>query len=125
MEKEWELQLQQLQGELILFKESIRETANDIVKEGFSSYPIFIAHQSPVKIGEVILEGAELATNWSISASTMEEFVEKGLIEKSKTGFFQENYKDPKEYFCLFVIYQASARFVFVPYKGKADFSNN
>lgn len=37
MDKEWEIQLKQLQGELILFKESIRETAQDIIREGYSS----------------------------------------------------------------------------------------
>ena len=126
IEKEWEIQLQQLRGELILMKESIKETAMDIISEGFSSYPIFIAHQEPIEIGEVILDKTDMATNWSISASTLEVFEQKGLVLPDKTEFFKKNYKNPKEFICLFVIYQGSARFVFVPYKTpKTDFSNS
>lgn len=119
IDKEWEAQLEHLRGELILMKESIKETAQDIIAEGFSKYPIFIAHQDEVKVGEVILDKADMATVWSISASTMEEFNEKALIPEEKKRFFIEQYKNPKDFICLFVVYGASARFVFVPYKAE------
>ncbi len=118
LDQEWEAQLKQLQGELILMKESIRETALDIIKEGFSHYPVFIAHQDAIKIGEVILDKNDMATLWSISASTLEDFMEKGLIEPDKQVLFKDNYKDPRAFICLFVIYRGEARFVFVPYKS-------
>lgn len=118
IDKEWEMMLEQLRGELILLKESIKETAVDIIKEGFSKYPIFIAHQEEVKIGEVILDKADIATTWSISASTMEEFEDRGLITSDKKTTFVSNYKDPKKFICLFVIYRTSANFVFVPYQS-------
>jgi len=35
LDKEWEAQLEHLRGELILMKESIRETSDDIIKEGY------------------------------------------------------------------------------------------
>lgn len=117
IEKEWEAELAHLRGELILMKESIKETAMDIIKEGFSKHPIFVAHREPIKIGEVILDKEDMATLWSISASTLEEFNEKNLIPEEKKTFFVANFKNPKEQFCLFVISQGSARFVFVPYK--------
>jgi hypothetical protein len=117
IEKEWEAELAHLRGELILMKESIKETAMDIIKEGFSEYPIFIAHQDPIKIGEVILDKEDMATVWSISASTIEEFNQKNLIPEEKKPYFITNFKNPKEQFCLFVISKNSARFVFVPYK--------
>lgn len=119
MEKEWEAQLEHLRGELILMKESIRETAMDIIKEGYSKHPVFIAHKEEIKIGEIILDKEDMATLWSISASTLEEFVEKGLIQEDKKDFFVEQYKDPKQFICLFVIHGASARFVFVPYRSE------
>ncbi len=121
MEEAWEAQLKHLQGELILFKESIRETAMDILKEKFSEYPIFIAHQQEVKIGEVILSKEDMATTWSISASTFEEFHEKGVIPKDKSPLFKTTFKNPKEFICLFVVYGADARFVFVPYRSALD----
>lgn len=124
LNKEWEIQLQQLRAELILMKESIKETAADIIKENFSQYPIFIAHQTDMEIGEVILDKADMATNWSVSASTLEEFVEKGIIEKSKEPYFKDHYKDPKEYICMFVIHNTDANFVFIPYKATAITNN-
>jgi len=117
MEEAWEIQLKQLQGELILFKESIRETAMEILKEKFSEFPIFIAHQEEVKIGEVILSKEDMATTWSISASTFEEFQERNLIPKEKAPLFKSTFKSPKEFICLFVVYKGDARFVFVPYQ--------
>lgn len=119
IDKEWEAQLAHLRGELILMKESIKETAQDIIKEGFSKYPIFIAHQAEVNIGEVILHKEDMATAWSISASTLEEFNEKGLIPDDKKQLFIQEFKNPKVQFCLFVVYNTSARFVFVPYKAE------
>jgi len=119
LDKEWEAQLEHLRGELILMKESIRETSDDIIKEGFSKHPIFIAHQEEIKVGEVILDKTDMATVWSISASTMEEFNEKALIPEDKKTFFEKQYKDAKKFICLFVIYGASARFVFIPYKAE------
>ena len=120
LNKEWEVQLQQLRAELILMKESIKETSDDIIKEGFSHFPIFIAHQDPIKFGEVILDKEDMATHWSVSASTLEQFIEKGLIKKDREDFFRESYKDPKEFICMFVIHQTQAQFVFIPYRATA-----
>lgn len=120
LDKNWEVQLQQLRAELILMKESIKETSDDIIKEGFSNFPIFIAHQEEVKLGEVILDKEDMATHWSISASTLEQFVEKGLIKKDREEFFRESYKDPKLFICMFVIHQTQAQFVFIPYRATA-----
>ena len=46
--------LQSLKGDLILFKPSIKEVSRDIIKEGLSEYPIFIAHQVKIPIGEIV-----------------------------------------------------------------------
>lgn len=117
---DWEVQLQQLRAELILMKDSIKETANDIIKGGYTKFPIFIAHQDPIKVGEVILDKDDMATHWSISASTLEQFIETGLVEPDKEEMFKANYKNPKEFICMFVIYQTQANFVFIPYRATA-----
>ena len=105
-----------LQRDLKLFKESIREVAVEIMVEGLSKYPIFVAHQHELKLGEVILDRNELNTEWSIHASTMEEFIEVGLIKKSRKENFIDNYKNPNEFMCVFVVVPEGANFVFVPY---------
>ena len=53
-----------LEPDLKLFNESIREVAIEIMVEGLSSYPIFIAHQHDLKLGELILDRHDLNTEW-------------------------------------------------------------
>ncbi|WP_256001813.1 hypothetical protein [Pedobacter deserti] len=108
-----------LEKDLEFYAPSIREVAVDIMVEGISAQPIFIAHQHTVSIGEVILDRTELNTGWTIQASTFEEFVEKGIIAAEKKALFLKNYKDPKAFMCVFVIVPEGANFIFYPYKTK------
>lgn len=85
--------------------------------EGISAYPIFVAHQHELKLGEVILDKNDLNTEWSIHASTLEEFMEKGLILPDKQDKFVKQYKDAYQFMCVFVIVPEGANFVFFPYQ--------
>lgn len=105
-----------LERDLKLFSDSILEVAVEIMVEGLSKYPIFVAHQHDVKLGEVILDRQELNTEWSIHASTIEEFIERGVIKPELKERFISSYKNPRDYMCLFVIVPEGANFVFVPY---------
>ena len=69
-----------LEKDLEFYADTIKEVAIEVMVEGISAYPIFIAHQHEVNIGELILNREELNTDWTIQASTFEEFVEKGII---------------------------------------------
>lgn len=106
-----------LERDLKFFNDSIREVATEIMVEGLSSYPIFIAHQHQVDLGELILDRVELNSNWSIHASTLEEFLERGVIRKELRQRFVDTYKDPGKFICVFVVVPEGANFVFVPYK--------
>ena len=105
-----------LERDLKFFKESLCEVAVEIMVEGLSSYPIFIAHQHELKLGELILDRHDLNTDWSIHASTLEEFVEKGVIKKELKERFISTYKNPSDFMCVFVVVPEGANFVFVPY---------
>lgn len=109
--------LKSLEADLKFYNESLKEVAIEIMSEGISAYPIFIAHQHEVKLGEVILDKNDLNTDWSVHASTMEEFVERGLILASKSEKFLKQYKNPYDYMCIFVIVPEGANFVFFPYQ--------
>lgn len=106
-----------LHRDLKVFGESIREVAVEIMVEGLSKYPIFIAHQHELKLGEVILDRNELNTEWTIHASTLEEFVERGVIKPELKQRFIDTYKNPKDFICVFVVVPEGANFVFVPYE--------
>jgi len=118
-DKKKESPLVSLEKDLDLYADSIREVAIDIIMEGISTHPIFIAHQHSVSIGEVILNREELNTNWTVQASTLEEFVEKGIINPEKKVLFLKSYKKPEDFMCVFVIVPEGANFIYYPYKNK------
>jgi hypothetical protein len=105
-----------LERDLKFFNESIREVAVEIMVEGLSLHPIFIAHQHEIKLGELILDRIELNTEWSIHASTIEEFTERGIIKTELKERFLSTYKNPNDFMCLFVVVPEGANFVYYPY---------
>jgi hypothetical protein len=109
--------LKSLETDLKFYSESLKEVGVEIMVEGISEFPIFVAHQHEVKLGEPILDRNELNTAWSIHASTIEEFSEKGLIQADKKERFIKQYKDPYQYMCVFVIVPEGANFIFFPYQ--------
>jgi len=118
--KEKKSPLVSLEKDLTFYADSIKEVAVEIMMEGISLHPIFIAHQHEVSIGEVILNRAELNTDWTIQASTLEEFIQKGIIHPDKKEQFLKTYKKPENYMCVFVVVPEGANFVYYPYpKGK------
>ncbi|WP_316830967.1 hypothetical protein [Pedobacter aquatilis] len=116
-QKKQESPLISLEKDLEFYSEAIKEVAVEIMVEGISAYPIFVAHQHEVKLGEIILNKEELNTNWTIQASTLEEFVEKGIINKEKKEQFLKVYKKPESFMCVFVIVPEGANFIYYPYK--------
>ncbi|WP_257666957.1 hypothetical protein [Parapedobacter tibetensis] len=108
--------LKSLKVDLDFYSESIREIAVEIMAEGLSAYPIFIAHQHKVEVGELILDKEELGTAWSVHASTLEEFVERGIIKEDRKARFIKHYKKPEDFMCVFVVVPEGANFVFYPY---------
>lgn len=114
--QEKESPLKSLEADLKVYSDSIKEVAIEIMAEGISLYPIFVAHQHEVKLGEMILDKDELNTNWTIQASTLEEFVEKGIIHPDKKEKFVKQFKEPGDFMCLFVIVPEGANFIFFPY---------
>lgn len=109
--------LQSLKVDLDFYSDSIKEIATEMVAEGYTLFPIFVAHQHEVSLGEVILDRAELNTNWTINASSLEEFVDRGVISEERKLQFEKKFKDVKEQMCLFVVVPEGANFVFYPFK--------
>lgn len=109
--------LKSLKVDLDYYSDSIKEISLEIMAEGLSAYPIFIAHQHVVNVGELILDHVELETSWSINASTFEEFVESNIIKEDRKDAFIKKFKRAQEFMCLFVVVPEGANFVFYPYK--------
>src|SRR5436190_11706725 len=91
-----------LERDLKVFNDAMSEVAVEIIVENLSKYPIFIAHQHELKLGEVILDRRELNSDWTIHTSTLEEFVERGVIKPELKERFIASYKSPKNHMCVF-----------------------
>ncbi|HEY1024070.1 MAG TPA: hypothetical protein VGE26_02810 [Sphingobacteriaceae bacterium] len=109
--------LKSLEEDLKFYSDSMKEVSTEIMVEGISAYPIFVAHQHEVNLGEPILDKKELNTNWTIHASTLEEFVEKRIIHPDKKERFIKHFKSAHDFMCLFVVVPEGANFVFFPYQ--------
>ena len=120
--------LKSMEKDIRFYNDSIKEVAFEILDNKISEYPIFIAHQNIIELGEMILNKEDFDKDWSISATILEEFIEKGLVLKDKSAEFKRVYKDPKKNICIFLVTEELANFIFIPYKTKgreADPINN
>jgi len=108
--------LKSLKVDLDFFAESIKEVSGELIAEGYTKYPIFIAHQHEVSIGELLLDRKELQTQWSINVSSLEEFLEVGVIKEERKDYFVKHFKKAEDFMCLFVVVPEGANFVFYPY---------
>jgi hypothetical protein len=108
-----------LAEDLEFYSPMIKEVSTDMMKENFTQYPVFVAHQHEVKLGEPILLREDYAREFSIHATTIEELVAIKLILPERENDFKLNYKSPKEFMCVLLLAPSEARFVYVPYKQK------
>ena len=92
----------------------IKEAAYQVRVKGFSEYPIFPVCKEQQPIGQILIDRKKNATEWNYYASYLNEFTQRGLIEKEAD--FIAAYKDPDEYCCLFVVDTEFTNFVFIPY---------
>src|ERR1043166_1040281 len=100
-----------LKSDLDFYRDMIREVSTEMISEGYTQYPVFIAHQHEVKLGEMILDKADYARDFNINASTLEELVEKGVVQKDREDEFKKAYKDPRKFMCVFLVTVAGAKF--------------
>jgi predicted transport protein len=108
--------LQELNQNLQIYKESIREISDEILANDVSKYPIFVAYREEVNLGKLIIDKEELALEWSINASTLEEFAKRNIIKQDKLKAFIQTYKDPAKFVCVFAVMKDNAGFIYLPY---------
>lgn len=104
-----------LEKELQPYKALFSQAADAILDQEVSDYPIFVLHQQMVDIGLPLVEGGTETMPWSVNVSTLEELATKKVIGMEKVDDFRKIYKDPRSFFCLFVLSDAGANFVFMP----------
>jgi hypothetical protein len=110
--------LESFRKELKIFKSNIQDASMTILRDEVSKFPIFIAYKDFFPVGEKILVGSELSTEWSVNASTAEQLIQEGIIQLEKARIFIASYKPPETHCCILVVPEKrdDAQFVYVPY---------
>ena len=106
----------EVSADFVLVADHLKEASYQIRKRGFSDFPIFVASRREVEIGQLLFGRGDLANDWSYKATFIDEFVQRNLIGAESVDLFKENYKNPDEYACLFVVHADFAGFIYVPY---------
>jgi len=111
--------LKLLQQDLQFYQEAIKEVSVDMVQDGFSQYPIFVASLFDYEMGELVLDAKEYERSFSIYASYAEQLQEKGIIAADKMPFFKQNFKSPKEHACILLLTNEVQQFIFFPFNQR------
>ena len=94
--------------------DTIKEASYQVRMRGFSDFPIFPVCKEEQPIGQLLLEQTQSSTEWNYYITYLDEFIQRGLVEKADD--FKAAYKDPDEFCCLFVVDKEFTNFVFIPY---------
>ena len=104
-----------LDQDVKVLKAELKETIDDIIKEGFSHYPILITHLQEIEIAERIIDKDLYQTHFHFSATTLEQMVERGVITKDKEAAFKKQYDANKGSYCVLMLHPEVMKFVFTP----------
>jgi hypothetical protein len=113
-----ESQLKSLEAQLGELNDFLLEVSTDMVDGKFTEHPIYVAHQEQAKIGEMIVDRDEFGFPYSINATTIERFLELGILQKERLGAFLKTYGNPKSRCCVFLMAAPEPQFVFHNFKG-------
>lgn len=102
--------------DFVKISDNLKEASYQIRSRGFSDYPIFPISKIPIPIGSLLFEQGNFDITFNYYASYLDEFVQREIINKDKIQAFQESYKDPEEFCCLFVVDEDFTNFVYIPY---------
>jgi len=96
--------------------DTLMEASSQIRKRDISKYPIFVFARQEVPLGGLLVNADELNLEWHVFASYLELFVQQRVIAPENVEAFQQTYKDPNEFCCLFVLDEEFTNFVYIPY---------
>ena len=96
--------------------DTLLEASAQIRKRDISRYPIFVFARQEVALGGLLVNADELNLEWHVFASYLELLVQQRVIDADRIEDFQQTWKDPDEFCCLFVLDEEFTNFVYVPY---------
>ncbi|MBP8726077.1 MAG: hypothetical protein KBH75_08715, partial [Saprospiraceae bacterium] len=79
----------QLEEDLKRYRKALNGALDIMLDQEVTNYPIFILHQQELAMGVKLIDAGEGPGNWSVHASSLEEFSLKNLIEPDKIDAFR------------------------------------
>lgn len=104
-----------LEENLRRYRKALNDALTIMLDQEVSRYPIFIFHQQELEMGVPMIVAGETTGTWSVHASSLEEFMVKNIIDPQKIADFQKVYKEHDHHFCLFVLSELGAQFIYYP----------
>ncbi len=102
--------------DFVKIADNLKDASYQIRVRGISKFPIFPISKVDLPIGQVFLGINDIDIAWNYNISFLDEFVQRGLVGEDKIEDFEEAYKNPDEFCCLFVVDVDFTNFVFIPY---------
>lgn len=124
MSEPLEKELSELEAEFKQYNDQLLEISRDMLEGKYTEFPIFVAHQTDLFLGQMLIDKTEYEEPYSISVSTIEEFIETGLIEKDKLKPFMDAFGDPLKNMCIFWVHGDQARYILMHFAGRKTDEN-
>ncbi|MBK8954006.1 MAG: hypothetical protein IPM34_00410 [Saprospiraceae bacterium] len=105
----------QLEEDLKRYRKALNHALEIMLDQELTNYPIFILHQQELEMGVMLIEAGPDSGLWSVHASSLEEFSVKNIILEDKIADFQKVFNEHQGHFCLFVLSELGAQFIFYP----------
>jgi len=102
--------------DFVKVSDTLKEASYQVRSRKFSDYPIFPISKTEQPIGQLLLGKHEMDIEWNYYITYLDEFIQRKLIDEGAVEDFQNAFKDPDEFCCLFVIDKEFTSFVYVPY---------
>lgn len=98
------------------YRNKLAVAADTIRNENVSNYPIFVASKTAVEIGVMLFPKGQLPDEWIVTASSLEEFHVRKIIDTEKIDDFRDLYRSKPTEICVFAIdKEGSSKFIFIP----------
>lgn len=85
-----------------------------VVEEDVSLYPVLVAHRPDVILGIPLLSATQIGDDFAFRITTLEELVTKQMVAMEHLAAFQKLYRQHQKRFCVLVMDDQAADFVFI-----------
>lgn len=114
MESVKNILFKQVENRIKQFKSICTKATQTVIEEDVSLYPVLVAHRPDVILGIPLLSAAQINDDFALRISTLEELVTKQVVSTEHLAPFQKLYRQHSKRFCVLVIDDQSADFVFI-----------